>query len=152
MVYQSIGSCVCCFFVCVILNLITSKNPISAMSGLTRLDVRLHKKHRWRGWWGRWGALDKIWKRDLYRHGVVVITTALHSTKPELKFCAVLKPARGMSEIRDGKDLWQWLRLEIRLNVFCRSTIPQKQFIVIIRGLGTLCQICLFELLFMADA
>ena len=38
--------------------------------------------------------------------GVVVITTAqLHSTKPELKFCAGSNPARGVSEIRDVEDL-----------------------------------------------
>ena len=69
---------------------------------------------------------------DEWHRGVVVITTAkLHSTKPELRFCAGLNPARGVSEIRDGEDLWQWSRLEIRLNTFCRSTIPQKQFIII---------------------
>ena len=63
----------------------------------------------------------------------MVITTAqLRSTKPEFRFCAGLNPACGVSEIRDGKDLWQWSRLEIRLNAFRRSTIPQKQFIIII--------------------
>ena len=63
--------------------------------------------------------------------GVVVITTAqLNLTKPELRFCAGSNPARGLSEIRDGED--QWSRLEIRLNAFCRSTIPQKQFFIII--------------------
>ena len=68
-----------------------------------------------------------------WRRGVVVITTAqLHSTKPELRFCADSNPARGVSEIRDGEDLWQWSRLEIRLNAFRLSTIPQKQFIIII--------------------
>ena len=37
---------------------------------------------------------------------VVVITTAqLHSTNPELRFCAGSNPARGVSEIRDGEDL-----------------------------------------------
>ena len=42
-----------------------------------------------------------LWWRD-----VVVITTAqLHSTKPELRFCAGSNPARGVSEIRDGEDL-----------------------------------------------
>ena len=41
-------------------------------------------------------------------------------------------PARGVSEIRDGQDLWQWSWLEIRLKAFRRSTIPQKQFIIII--------------------
>ena len=38
--------------------------------------------------------------------GVVIITTTqLHSTKPELWFCAGSKPARSVSEIRDGEDL-----------------------------------------------
>ena len=61
------------------------------------------------------------------------ITTAqLHSTKPELRFCVGSNPACGVSEICDGEDLWQWSRLEIRLNAFRRSTIPQKQFIIII--------------------
>ena len=42
----------------------------------------------------------------LRRHGVVVITTAqLHSTKPELRFCAGLNPSGGVSEICDGEDL-----------------------------------------------
>ena len=40
------------------------------------------------------------------------------------------KPARGVSEIRDGGDLWQWSRLKIRLNAFRRSTILQKQFTI----------------------
>ena len=70
----------------------------------------------------------KIWLR-----GVLVITTAqLLSTKPELGLCAGSNPARGVSEIWDGEDLWQWSQLEIRLNVFPRSTIPQSQFIIII--------------------
>ena len=69
----------------------------------------------------------------MWRRGVVVITTAqLHSTKPELRFCAGSNPDRGVSEIRDGEDLWQWSLLEIRLNVFRRSTIPQIQIIIII--------------------
>ena len=41
-----------------------------------------------------------------WRHAIVVITTVqLHSTKPELRFCANSNPARGVSEIRDGEDL-----------------------------------------------
>ena len=36
-----------------------------------------------------------------------------------------------MSEICDCEELWQWSWLEIRLNGFRRSTIPQKQFIII---------------------
>ena len=73
-------------------------------------------------------ALSLVWRR-----GVVVINTAqLHSSKPELRFCAGSNPGRGVLEIRDSEDLWQWSRLEIRLNAFRRSTIPQKQIIIII--------------------
>ena len=69
----------------------------------------------------------------MWRRGVVVITTAqLNSTKPELRFCAGSNPARGVSDIRDGEDLWQWSRLEIRLKAFHWSNIPQRQFIIII--------------------
>ena len=69
---------------------------------------------------------------QLRHRGVVVITTSqLHSTKPELRFCKDSNPARGVSEIRDGEDLWRWSRLEIRLNAFRWLTIPQKQFIII---------------------
>ena len=70
---------------------------------------------------------------SLWRCGVVISTTAqLYSTKPELRFCAGSNPACGMSEICDGEDLWQWSQLEIRLNTFHRSAIPQKQFIIFI--------------------
>ena len=62
----------------------------------------------------------------------VIITAQLYSTKPELRFCAGSNPARGVLEICDGKNLRHWSRLEIRLNIFRRSTIPQKQFIIII--------------------
>ena len=62
----------------------------------------------------------------------MVITTAqLHSTKPELMFCAGFNPSQGVSKIRYVEDLWQWSRLEIRLNAFRLSIIPQKQFIII---------------------
>ena len=68
-----------------------------------------------------------------WHHGVVVITTAQpHLTKPELRFFAGSNPAHGVSEICNGEDLWQWSRLEIRLNAFCRSTIPRKEIIIII--------------------
>ena len=43
---------------------------------------------------------------------VVIITTQLHSTNP------------------DGKELWRWSRLQITLNAFRRSALPQKQFII----------------------
>ena len=68
----------------------------------------------------------------MWCHGVVVISTAqLHSTKPEVKFCAGSNPACGVSEIRHGEDLWQCSRLKIRLNAFRWSNLPQKQFIII---------------------
>ena len=59
--------------------------------------------------------------------GVVVITTAwLYSTKPELRFCTGSNSTYGVSESCDGEDFWQRSRLEIRLNAFRWSTIPQK--------------------------
>ena len=62
--------------------------------------------------------------------GVVVITTAqLHSSKPKLRFCAGLNPAYGMSEIRDGEDLWQWSRLEIKIRLSSVNHTT-KQFII----------------------
>ena len=64
--------------------------------------------------------------------GVLVITTAQnYTTMPEVRFWAGSNPARVVSEIRDGEDVWKWFRLEIRLNAFRRSTKPQKQFIII---------------------
>ena len=42
---------------------------------------------------------------EAWRCVVVVITTAkFHSTKPEIRFCADLNPARDVSEIHDGED------------------------------------------------
>ena len=56
----------------------------------------------------------QLWVIMLSR-GVVVITTAqLYSTKPELRSCAGSNPARSVSEMRDGENLWQWSRLEMR--------------------------------------
>ena len=41
-----------------------------------------------------------------WRRGVAVITAAqLHSTNPELRFCAGSNPAGGVSEICGGEDL-----------------------------------------------
>ena len=40
-----------------------------------------------------------------HSHVVVITSAQLHSTKPELRFCAGSNPARGVSEIRDGEDL-----------------------------------------------
>ena len=74
----------------------------------------------------RYKTAQKLWRRGV----MVITTTPFHSTKPDLRFCASSNPARGVSEIRDGEDLWEWSRLEIRLNAFRRSTIPQKQVII----------------------
>ena len=68
-----------------------------------------------------------------WRRGVLVITIAqIHSTKLQLMFCADSNLLHGVSDIRYREDFWQWSRLKIRLNAFCRSIIPQKQFIIII--------------------
>ena len=69
----------------------------------------------------------------LWPCGMVVIAAVLfQSTKPELKFCAGSNSAHAVSKIRESEVLWQWSWLEIRLNVFDWSTIPQNQFIIII--------------------
>ena len=39
------------------------------------------------------------------KFSVVITTTPLHLTKPELRFFAGSNPAAGVSEIRDGEDL-----------------------------------------------
>ena len=73
--------------------------------------------------------IENVSKPLLLLRGVVVITTAkFHSTKLELKFCPNSNPAHGVSEIRNGENLWQWSPLETRLNAFRWSTLPQKQF------------------------
>ena len=78
-------------------------------------------------------GITNILTINLWRRDIVIITTArLHATKSELRFYVGLHPARDVSEIRDGEDLWQWSRLEIRINAFRRSTIPQKPCIIII--------------------
>ena len=73
-------------------------------------------------------------------YNLAVITTAqLHWTKTKCRFSTGSNDARGVSEIRDGEDFWQWSVLEIKPNAFRWSTIPQKQFtittIIIIRCL-----------------
>ena len=50
--------------------------------------------------------------------------------KPKLSFCPGSNPAHSVSEIRNGEDVWNWSQLEIRLDPFYRSIIPQKQFII----------------------
>ena len=64
--------------------------------------------------------LTKFMRTELWRRGVVLsILQQLHSTKPELRFCAGSNPARDVLEIYDGEDgQWQWSQLEIRLSAF----------------------------------
>ena len=50
-------------------------------------------------------TLCAVFSKALWRRGVVVITAQLHSTKPEIRFCAGSNPARDVSEIRDCEDL-----------------------------------------------
>ena len=65
--------------------------------------------------------------------GVAVFTTAqLHLTKTKLRFCVGSNSALGMLQICNGHNLRQWSWLKIKLNTFLQSTIPQKQFIVLV--------------------
>ena len=69
-------------------------------------------------------SLKPCW---ILRHRVVLInTTVQHSRKIELRSRAGSNYAHGLSEIRDGENLWPCYRLKIRLNAFVQSTIQQK--------------------------
>ena len=59
-----------------------------------------------------------------WRRGVVLIT------KFELMFCSGSNSACGVLEICNGENLQYLSQLQIRYNTFCRSTIPENQFIV----------------------
>ena len=54
----------------------------------------------------------------------LLVNAQLHSTKPELRFCASSNPACVVWEVCDGEDLWQWPRLEIRLNHSAKKNSP----------------------------
>ena len=61
------------------------------------------------------------------RRGVVVLTTSrFRSTKLEPSFCAGSNPARGVSEICNVEDLWQWSWLEKWLNAFISQPTNKK--------------------------
>ena len=68
----------------------------------------------------------------------------LFQKNSELRFCAGSNLASLVLRICSNEDIWEWSRLEIRLNVFRRSTIPQKQFIIIIyhQDPNYICLIC----------
>ena len=92
----------------------------------------IYQKSDMLGDWGRcsgyfrklikntWLILTKnSWRETTWFSGVVVVTTVqLHSSKPELMFCADSNPDCSVWEIRDGENLWQWSRLEIRIKAF----------------------------------
>ena len=62
------------------------------------ISLRMHEKSK------NFSFLKKHLRS--WRRGVVVITAVqLHSTKPELRFCAGSNTARGVSDIRDGENL-----------------------------------------------
>ena len=66
-------------------------------------------------------------------HGVVVIaSTQLYSTNPKFRFCAGSNPDCGVSEIRDGENLWQWFAALNKANCLSSVNHTTKQFIIII--------------------
>ena len=69
-----------------------------------------------------------FWHRDV----VAIANAYLHSAKLDLRFCVGSNPTCGVSKACGSENVWQWSWVEIRLNTFCRSTISQKQFIIII--------------------
>ena len=64
--------------------------------------------------------------------GVMLICFCVNFQDPEPwekpRTIKTQNPACSVSQICDGEDLWQWSWLEIRLNAFRWSSIPQKQF------------------------
>ena len=66
--------------------------------------------------------------------GVVVITPLHNFIQQNLnsRFCTRLNPACSVSEVCNGKDLSHGSQLEIRLDFFHQSTIPQNRLIIII--------------------
>ena len=57
---------------------------------------------------------------------MVATTAQLYLKNPKTQVLLRFKYC-GVSAVFGDLNLLQWLRLEIRLNAFCRSTIPQKQ-------------------------
>ena len=75
-----------------------------------------------------------IWIKNknmlMENHIVAPLCSGYHystaSTKPELRPSAGSNSSRGVSEIPDGEDLWQWSRLEIRLSAFVGEPYRKK--------------------------
>ena len=68
---------------------------------------------------------------------VFIIIAQLHSKEFELRFCAVSNPARGVSEICDGENFWQWFRLEIRRKRLWSINHSSKTIQFIIKSLSS---------------
>ena len=62
---------------------------------------------------------------------MIITTTHLPPTKSEFRYCVGSNPVCGVLEIREGEDLQQWSRIEIKMNAVHRSAIPHKQLIII---------------------
>ena len=75
-----------------------------------------------------------MWWRSL----VVITTAEFDSTNPEVMFCGSSSLACNDLKICYGEGIWQWSLMELRLNTFCRSTISQKQSIIIINIIITI--------------
>ena len=105
-------------------------SKISLINLIAHTDFTDNQNVMCRVIWGYICTLKiKILKEE--HRGVVVISTQLHSTNPELRFCAGSNPACGVLEIRDDEDLWLVLAGN-KANAFLQSAIPQNQFIIII--------------------
>ena len=77
----------------------------------SRLAIKIPER------WHQSGA--RMWRRC-----VVVVTTAqLHLAKSSLRFSAGSNP-HDVSKICKSGKLWEQVRLELRCNVFLRSTMP----------------------------
>ena len=72
-----------------------------------------------------WFLINSVWTllnsvinaktgQDLGRSVVIIAATQLRSTKSELRLFAGSNLTRGVLEIYNGENFWQWFRLETR--------------------------------------
>ena len=66
-------------------------------------NVRCQFQARTQSFWGVFREKSRV--RGFLLNQAVMTTAQLHSTKPEIRFCAGSNPACSVSEIRDGEDL-----------------------------------------------
>ena len=79
---------------------------------------------------------------SLWCSGYHYCTKTDPSKKSDLRICVGSNPARGVSEIRDGEDLWQWSGREIKLRLSSVNHTTKQFIIFMCSSLTLLLYIC----------